>query len=359
MRYVKLKIFLGILLGCVTFFLCPINPCRALDYKPKPGETLSFIALLHYGNPDKYIYLSTANAIADPNKIPENTTLWVPTVWKYRIKKGDYLAKLATQYLRDAKRSDFLRWLNKIRDPLDINPGTLITMPFVLRHKVLPGETLFNLAEKYYQQPKKILGWLRNFNQKKSNQIKTGEIIELPIFDEEASYAKVKDRLKRHDSQENQPQKNPSEHTKKSSSLEADPATSKTTSPAGTSSSFWSFDLLSFLDRGENHSDHRLSDTDLVKLAIDLYWNGEYEETEEMISEAIKTRTLSNDIEVKLIEISAWSLVAMDRIREAEKQFHRLLDLNPKRSMDPVKISPKIISVFEQARSSHQPQKQP
>ena len=147
-----------------------VKPAYALKYKPKKDETLSHVALIHYGDPKKWVYITAANFIADPNKIPRNRPLWVPTVWRYRIKKGDSLARLANKYLKDSKRSDFLKWLNKIKNPRDLEPGKLIRMPFLLRHRVQQGQSMVEVAKRYYFRSKET-GLLRKFNGKRPHHL--------------------------------------------------------------------------------------------------------------------------------------------------------------------------------------------
>jgi hypothetical protein len=129
-----------LLLSLIVLVGLLVKPAYALKYKPKPEETLSHVALIHYGDPKKYVYIAAANFILDPDKVPKGKSLWVPTVWRYRLKKGDSLAKLANKYLKDSKRADFLKWLNKIKNPRDLEAGALIRIPFLLRHRAQQGQ---------------------------------------------------------------------------------------------------------------------------------------------------------------------------------------------------------------------------
>jgi LysM repeat protein len=134
----------GSLVVC-TLLLVP-SPASALRYKPKPDETLGHIAKMHYGHSRKQIYLMTTNRITDPKSIHSRKTLWIPTVWRYKIKRGDGLAKIAKKYLKSSSRAEFLMWLNRIDDPKSIEAGKLITVTFLIRHRVQEGDKIVDMS---------------------------------------------------------------------------------------------------------------------------------------------------------------------------------------------------------------------
>jgi len=327
------------LLLCVVLLAAVMlaKPALALKYKPKKDETLSHVALIHYGDPKKWVYITAANYIADPNKIPRNRPLWVPTVWRYRLRKGDSLSKLATKHLKDSKRADFLKWLNKIKNPRDLEPGKLITMPFVLRHRVQQGQSMVDVAKHYYFRTKET-GLLRRFNAKRTNVLKPGEIIFVPVFDPDAAYEQVKERVKRYQEREAKVADEALEIAKKAIAnggettgtatdaatriLESDPKDDKQTPP---------------------------EDLALIDKADELYRDGEYALARANLERALEHGLLSSTHEAQAREIMAFCLVAMDRPKDAEHEFVRLLMVDPKRTLDPVTTSPKIMEVFQRA----------
>jgi len=324
---------LGLLAGILT-----AKPALALKYKPKKDETLSHVALIHYGDPKKWVYITAANFIADPNKIPRNRPLWVPTVWKYRIRKGDSLARLAGKYLKDSKRSDFLKWLNKIKNPRDLETGKLIRMPFLLRHRVQQGQSMVDVSKRYFFRSKET-GLLRRFNDKRTNVLKPGEIVFVPIFDPNAAYDKVKERAKRYKEREAKVAKEAKEIVDKAMANGGD-------SPTGAAADAATRILES--DTGDEKQTPP-EDLALIKKADELYRDGEYALARANLERALERNQLSSTHEAQAREIMAFCLVAMEHPKDAEHEFVRLLMVDPKRTLDPVTTSPKIMEVFQRA----------
>jgi len=322
------------LLAVVLLF----KPALALKYRPKKDETLSHVALIHYGDPKKWVYITAANFIADPNKIPRNRPLWVPTVWKYRLKKGDSLSKLAAKHLKDSKRADFLKWLNKVKNPRDLDAGKLITMPFLLRHRVQQGQSMVDVAKRYYFRSKET-GLLRRFNNKRTNVLKPGEIVFVPVFDPDAAYDKVKDRVKRYKERESKVAKEAKEIVDKAIANGSDNTTATATDAATR--------ILESDAKDEKQTPPE--DLALIEKADELYRDGEYALAQANLERALERSLLSSTHEARAREIVAFCLVAMDRPKDAEHEFVRLLMVDPKRTLDPVTTSPKIMEVFQRA----------
>lgn len=327
---------LVILLGILCF-----QRAHALKYRPKPEETLSHISLIHYGDPKKYVYVAAANFIADPDKVPRGKTLWIPTVWRYRLKKGDSLARLATKYLKDSKRSDFLKWLNKIKNPRDLEAGALITIPFLLRHRTQQGQSMVDVAKRYYFRSKET-GLLRKFNSKRTNVLKPGEIIFVPIFDKDATFDKVRERVKRNQEREAKVAEEAKEIAKKAITENGAPPDTPATDAA-----------TRILESGaEDDKKTPPEDLVLIKKADELYQDGEYALAQANLTRALERNLLSSAHEAQSREIMAFCLVALERPKDAEHEFVRLLMVDPKHTLDPVTTSPKIMEVFQRAKGA-------
>ena len=328
-----LLLLIGFLAGILS-----ARQALAVKYKPKPEETLSHISLIHYGDPKKFVYIAAANFIADPDKVPRGKALWVPTVWRYRLKKGDSLSKLATKYLKDSKRADFLKWLNKIKKPRDLNPGDLITIPFLLRHRVQQGQSMVDVAKRYYFRTKET-GLLRRFNGKRTNVLKPGEIVLVPVFDDQAAFDKVKERMKRSQEREAKVADEALEIAKKAIANGGETTTGTTT------------DAATRILESDSADDKQTPPEDLalIRKADELYRDGEYALAQANLARALEKNMLSSAHEAQAREIMAFCLVAMERPKDAEHEFVRLLMVDPKRILDPVTTSPKIMEVFKRA----------
>ena len=328
-----LLLLIGFLAGILS-----ARQALAVKYKPKPEETLSHISLIHYGDPKKFVYIAAANFIADPDKVPRGNALWVPTVWRYRLKKGDSLSKLATKYLKDSKRADFLKWLNKIKKPRDLNPGDLITIPFLLRHRAQQGQSMVDVAKRYYFRTKET-GLLRRFNGKRTNVLKPGEIVLVPVFDDQAAFDKVKERMKRSQEREAKVADEALEIAKKAIANGGETTTGTTT------------DAATRILESDSADDKQTPPEDLalIRKADELYRDGEYALAQANLARALEKNMLSSAHEAQAREIMAFCLVAMERPKDAEHEFVRLLMVDPKRILDPVTTSPKIMEVFKRA----------
>jgi len=82
-----------------------------------------------------------------------------------------------------------------------------------------------------------------------------------------------------------------------------------------------------------------------LQQAIDLYWNGEYERTLQLLGSE-----LADDEVVEGHTYRAFSLVALGRNDEARAQFITLLESDPSHALDSTLVSPKIVEQFELAR---------
>jgi LysM repeat protein len=335
-------------------------PARAMKYRPKDEETLSHIALIHYGNPKKFIYLAAANGLADPDHVPKGKVLWVPTVWKYRLKRGESLSVVATRYLKDAKRSDFLAWLNRIRNPKDLEAGTLITVPFVLRHRVQQGQSMVDVAKRYYFRSKQT-SLLRKFNGKRTNALKPGEIILVPIYDREAYVDKVKERLKGYQDKPAKATKESGDKAKPSPAAtggsrddtKPDPKNpGDTTDPKVASATEAAAEILDAEDAEEGSIVSPPEDVKFIQKGFELYRDGEYDLAQANLMRVLEKGRLAQADEAEAREILAFCLVALDRKKEAEHEFVRLLMVAPERSLDPVTTSPKILEVFKRAKGA-------
>ncbi len=343
-----------VVIAAALWLMLPTSRALALKYRPKPEETLSHIALIHYGDPKKYIYIAAVNGISNPDKLPSGKTLWVPTVWKYRIKKGDSLSSIAIRYLKDSNRSEFLAWLNRIHHPKDLKAGTLIKIPFLISHRVQQGQTMVDLARRYYFKSKPT-SLLRKFNGKRTNALKPGEIVYVPIFDHEASFDKVKERLKDFKEREAKIAAAARERTqrevtaKNSAAVASGPDTKSDLKKSSVA------EVIKVLESDDGKNDVRVTpagDAALIRKGFAQYRNGEYDLARANLMRVLEKNKLSQADEAEAREILACSLVALDRNKEAEHEFVRLLMVAPERTLDPVTTSPKILAVFKRARGA-------
>ena len=90
----------------------------------------------------------------------------------------------------------------------------------------------------------------------------------------------------------------------------------------------------------------------LLSEATQWYQQGDYELARGGLVRFLQRPSSKKD-ECKARELLAFCLIALDRQKEAEHEFVRLLMIKPRYKPDPVTTSPKIIEVFERARGKN------
>lgn len=93
------------------------------------------------------------------------------------------------------------------------------------------------------------------------------------------------------------------------------------------------------------------AEDDIISRAEDLYSRGEYLLIIDFI-ESVLSDTVGVELEsrVLLVRLLASSYVAVGNTESAKSQFKNMLALKPDAELDPVSTSPKILSVFREAK---------
>ena len=98
---------------------------------------------------------------------------------KHKVKSGDSLSKISARYnvtIRSIKRANGLtRNTLKIGQILTI-PGVSASRSNPARHKVVRGDTLSEIAQKYGTSVSKI----KTLNKLKSNNVMLGQVLKIP-----------------------------------------------------------------------------------------------------------------------------------------------------------------------------------
>lgn len=372
----------------LSLLLSGLWPGRAaaLKYKPKDGETLSHVAVLFYGKPQKIVYLQAANNIDNPDRMPQDRELLIPTVLRYQMRRGDDLSKIAKRYLLSDDRSDFLIWLNEIKDPKNIKAGTLITIPFVLKHKATEGQSLTDVANRYYWSTKDLTQ-LRRFNDRRTNALKAGEIVLVPIFDPDAMTQAVEQRQKRFLEDEADEARRMREMTLRSreqppgaeaaegpapppetgtlpaapevaaAETHAPPSSEPPTppspkpSPTEVAASPMPAAPMAPPTPPSAEAETTSEDAALLKESLGQVHEGDFDLARAGLSRLLERSRLSRRDEIEARRALALCLVALEAYKEAEHEFVRLLMLSPELELKPSENSPKVLEVFRRAKS--------
>jgi hypothetical protein len=160
------------------------NDAHGFTHVVRKGETLASIASAVYGRPDWEYILVGANALdaEGGSAIAPGMRLEVPAVGHTRTALGDTWPALADKYLGDPNHARVLAESNGAH-PWELpDPGSVIVIPYVLRHFAAEDETIFDLAQRYLGD--KMLAWrLVVFNDLKGNDIHRGDVVLVPLDD--------------------------------------------------------------------------------------------------------------------------------------------------------------------------------
>ncbi|MEV0105067.1 alpha/beta hydrolase-fold protein [Nocardia sp. NPDC050799] len=114
------------------------------------GETLPALALRFYGDAGLHRLIATAGAITDPDTIDVGQQLIIPDFTRYEVVSGDTLAALALRFYGDAGLHRLIADASDITDPDTIEAGQQLIIPDLTRYKVLAGDTVAELAARFY-----------------------------------------------------------------------------------------------------------------------------------------------------------------------------------------------------------------
>lgn len=98
---------------------------------------------------------------------------------------------------------------------------------------------------------------------------------------------------------------------------------------------------------------------EIIQEIVKDYYALRYEEAEKKARRALEDyKRFSPSELVELHTYLGCTLFALGNIEAAKKEFRTALSLNPHLTLDPVYISPKIISIFEEVKAEWKPEKQ-
>ncbi|NIQ39960.1 MAG: LysM peptidoglycan-binding domain-containing protein [Proteobacteria bacterium] len=282
----------------LSLLLAPASHAKVFHTLQR-GENLAIVAKQYYGDPAKALLLIEYNGISDPRTISPGRRIVIPEVRLHRVRKGDTLALIAKRYLKDARKSQGLARLNRIKDPKSLSPGTKILIPVEILHTAKKGESLSSIAKKYYGHfdASELIALYNNVRDPVN--LKAGTRLILPISDLKIISRQSQSRAR--------PQ--PKSRTAKKDGQE-------------------------FLEKGTSD-----------------YFMGDYTGAVKNLQRAITLGLGTREDMSKAQRFLAYSYVALDQPDNAKDSFRQALRVDPDLQLDPVYVSPKIIEIFEEVRN--------
>ncbi len=153
---------------------------RELRIRVNEGQSIQALAVYFYGAAWKKIYILSRNGLLENARLRSGTRLSIPQTFSYIYKPHYNLEQLAERRLGGSHRLELLLAANGFGKKNSAQDGSIMIMPFHLRHEVKKGDSWKSLAQIYYQDPKWAKS-IRAYN--KGSKLQEGVRLVIPIFD--------------------------------------------------------------------------------------------------------------------------------------------------------------------------------
>lgn len=178
LRGLALGVGLGISVACAS-------DASAFTHIVSQGETLAQIAIKVYGTPRFETAIASANAldVHGGSAIVAGQPLEIPAPSHHRVSEGETWPELARIYLGDARRADTLARANGGVAWVAPAIGQEVEVPAVVGYIAGEGETMPQLAQRYFGDVNR--SWeLDAYNNRKGDQkLLRGDIVLVPLLD--------------------------------------------------------------------------------------------------------------------------------------------------------------------------------
>jgi tetratricopeptide (TPR) repeat protein len=297
---------LGIATLLLTGLLFCGPPVHAWSHMAQVGETLEQLAARYYGDKSLAIVIRAANGFVHPDdgRLAEGERVEIPEVTYYRIDDGDTWRELASRFLSSPDRDRFLAEMNGLSPDQMPATGTIIKLPYHLRHIFAKGETLKSVTRLYYKNTRTV-DWLRQYNSPEKTKYGRGEVIIVPLIHLELT----KEESERIDA---------------------------------------------FRSRQQTHrdADEQVAAREAIAGLKKAYARGRYVQIVASASRLIGYGHLTVPQEIGVHNYLAYAYVALGEKSLAVAAFKRALTLQPDMELSTITNSPKILAVFNEAKQA-------
>lgn len=272
----------------------------------QPGDTLTALAELYYGDARKSAVLASENGLPLRHlAIHPGMRLSIPFVRYHRPARGESWFDIAARYYGDASRGGALAAANDARVEVSPAGGSQLLVPYPLRHTVHgASESLASIAAHYYGR-RDDARRLRSFNAKLRERALRGQVVLVPLSDlllSQAGRARVQ-----------------SAHAN--------------------------------CRDDEDDAQTRAAIAQSLPRLHDHVARGGYVDAVVLANQLLGGHDLTSDEEIGVLRDLAVSYVALGRTDLATAAFVRALDKLPTLALDPVHTSPRVLSALEAAKA--------
>jgi LysM repeat protein len=152
-----------------------------VGYRVKQGDTLGLIASEFYGDRARAPYLAAENRMQTPRPLRPGERLKVPVTREIVTSPGDTFQSLAGTLLGDPRRGYFLAETNAMSPDDNLAAGTPILVPFTVTHVAQGTEPLAAISATYYGDSK-FTDVIRRYNNLDKIILDKGDAITIPSF---------------------------------------------------------------------------------------------------------------------------------------------------------------------------------
>ena len=173
-----------LVIACLCATLSIPSTAFAWLHMAKAGETLEQLSVRYYGTPDKAAVIRAANGFVHPDtgRLTEGESVEIPEILHVRVGESETWASLSASFLSSQIHAAFLADLNGFKEDQAPPAGTIIRIPFHLRHIFATDETVKSVAELYYKDTKSA-DWLIRYNTDSKKKYGRGDVIIVPLWD--------------------------------------------------------------------------------------------------------------------------------------------------------------------------------
>ena len=177
------KITKTILITSFFIFFFSIRSFGDLTHTTKKGEDLFKIAEKYYGDRSKCKFIAFYNKIFSPEDYKVGEKINIPGVSLHKILPGDSIDEIAERYLKSSRRYKFILSINGLNDPGQLITGNILKIPVQIPYRIKDGESLTEIAEKFYHDRNKS-NLIADYNFfSKDRELIPGEEILIPVND--------------------------------------------------------------------------------------------------------------------------------------------------------------------------------
>jgi len=169
-------------LACAALLGCVARHATAFTHVVQKNETLAQIAERTYGRIQYEKVLVAANALDAQGGSPivAGERLEIPALDHYRVGSGDSWQGLAKQLLGDPERGLVLAQSNDTQPWVPPADGAEIIVPYNLRYIATQVDTIVTIAQKFTGEKEKAWA-LDQYNHLKGQPVRRGDVILVPL----------------------------------------------------------------------------------------------------------------------------------------------------------------------------------